>query len=347
MSAPVDLHEIAGAALAMLLDREGRICEATAPVASLLDRSADELCGLRLGDIVPEQWRTMADAATARILCGDDRPFQLMLAARSGRCILTELAAHRIVQSGWTRYLLAWSEHVKQPVGGFGEFSVAELRHLANRLLQRREAERRRLAGELENEILPLVAVAKLMAEDAHQRFGTGGSGGGDLLREASNRLREAVGELQRLATELRPPMLDELGLVATIEWLCRRFDQSQSLRIERQIRVRESDVPLRLKLVIFRIIEEALSNVVRHARASNVEVTLMRVGDELLLWVRDNGSGFDTSPSAMLTTLRGIGLASIRKAVEATGGRLTLESSPQQGTRIGATWVLAPRAPG
>jgi len=332
---------------ALRLDSEGRITEATEDAAAMLGLKPDEMLGLTLGDLVAEQWQAMADGATARILCGDNRAFQLLLRSRRGRqTILVQMASRPVRQGDRTSFVLAWSEQFSQPAPVGVDFDESEQRRLANGLLRTMESDRTRVAAELDNGIAPLVVVAKFMIEDALRQFEDGKrSDGVDLITRASGRLRHALEELQRVATELRPRMLDDLGLLSTLQWLCRGFEQAyRAIHVEQQLNVGEVELPAHLRLVIFRLVEEALDNVAKHANATQVQVVLMRVENELLLWVQDNGDGFDATQYGAGQRLSGIGLASIRKRVEATGGRLTVEAKPGRGVRIGATWSLAHR---
>ena len=105
--------------------------------------------------------------------------------------------------------------------------------------------------------------------------------------------------------------------------------------------------MPKHLKLVIFRILEELLANVAQHANATRVHVTLARDGDELHVSVQDDGDGFDAAllGSAVQCT-RGIGLRSIRERLESTNGHFVLESVPNKGARVGASWSLRAHTP-
>jgi two-component system NarL family sensor kinase len=333
---------------ALRLDRNGRIVDATEEAASMLGFTPEALHSLTLGDLAADRWREMADGATARILCGDTKSFQLMLRGRSGRRTLVQMVSRRLDQNDETSYVLAWSEQFLQPSAGSVGSDTTELRRLANGLLRTREVERSRVAAELHSGVAPLVVMVKFMVEDAMRRVTNGAHQEGvDLLNDAIGRLREALDEVRRISTELRPSMLDDLGLLPTIEWICRNFEEThRSVRVERQIVVSEADVPEQLKLEIFRIVEEALTNVAQHAHASRVQVALMREADDLLLWVQDDGDGFDAALHGLgAQQLRGIGLPSIRKRVEATNGRLAVESTPNRGARISATWALPLRA--
>ena len=334
---------------ALRLDRNGRIVDATIEAASMLGFGPEELRGLTLGDLAADRWRDMADGATARILLGDSRSFQLMLRGRSGRRTLVQMASRRVEQEDEVSYVLAWSEQPSNLNAESKKTDAPELRRLAHGLLRNRELERSRVATELHSGVVPLVVVSKFMIEEAMRRVRDGGQEQGiDLLNGAIDRLRDVLDDVRRISTELRPSLLDDLGLLPTLEWLCRTFEQTyRTIRVERQISVTEVEVPEHLKLVIFRTIEELLANVAQHANASRVQVVLARKANELSLSVQDNGAGFDSTLFGYgVHHVRGIGLRSIRERMETTGGRFVLDSTPNKGARIGASWALPPHAP-
>jgi two-component system, NarL family, sensor kinase len=333
---------------ALHLDWGGRIVDATAEAASLLGFMPGDLHGLTLGDLAADQWRDMADAATARILVGDTGSFQLLLRGRSGRRTLVQMISRRVEDDDGASFVLAWSEQLPVLAPDAIETNAPELRRLANGLLRSREIERSRVATELHHEVASLVVVSKFMIEEAMRRVSDGEHAEGvDLLNGAIGRLRDVLDEVRRISTELRPSLLDDLGLLPTIEWLCRTFEQScRSVRVERRIAVTEIEVPENLKLVIFRIVEELLRNVARHANAKRVRIELVRDANELHLAVEDDGDGFDAALHCHgAHHIRGIGLRSIRERLQTTGGRFALDAKPNKGARIGACWALPPHA--
>jgi two-component system NarL family sensor kinase len=231
-------------------------------------------------------------------------------------------------------------ESTDDPAAAFDE-GVSELKRLAEGLLREREAERSRLAARLGSRIASPVVIAKYMIEDAMQRLdGDSDPNSVELLNGARGGLRQVLNEVASVSTELRPSMLDDLGLLPTIEWYCRTFERAHRLNVVRQLYVDESQVADDLKLPIFRFVEETLGNVARHAHASRVEVLLTRVSDGLLLCVQDNGEGFDPARcDERRAGGLGIGLASVRQRIEASGGRLSVETAPCGGARVLATW--------
>lgn len=155
--------------------------------------------------------------------------------------------------------------------------------------------------------------------------------------------VQQSGSEVRRIHTDLRPPLLDDLGLITTISWFCREFEKIYSgIRIEKQISIKEKDVPESLKIVIFRILQEALNNVAKHAEAKLVKVSLNATKKKLKLVVEDKGQGFDyeyvRSPER---SQRGFGLISMTERGELSGGTLVVDSGPGTGTIVKATWPI------
>jgi two-component system NarL family sensor kinase len=223
--------------------------------------------------------------------------------------------------------------------------SEAQLRRHAYALLSTQEVERGRVASELHDGVAPLIVMAKFMIEDALGRLGRDAAQeAAELMRGTVTRLREALAEVQRISTELRPNSLDDLGLLPTIEWHCRIVSQTyESLQVTTDLAVEEAAIPETLKLEIFRIVQESVNNVVRHARASEARVALRSVEGRLELHIEDNGIGFEVEPVLRGESgVVGLGLHNMRKRVDATQGSLRIDSSQWHGTRIDASWPLA-----
>jgi signal transduction histidine kinase len=140
--------------------------------------------------------------------------------------------------------------------------------------------------------------------------------------------------EVRRLARDLRPGTLDELGLVPTIEWHLRTFGRNADLRVEFEAALSEGlRLPVHTELALYRVVQEALTNIARHARATRTLIRLEEGAGSVRLTVQDNGCGFDV-PAVMTADERGVGLLGIQERVELIGGTLTIESSGH-GTRL------------
>jgi two-component system sensor histidine kinase UhpB len=213
-----------------------------------------------------------------------------------------------------------------------------ELRRLSAKLLAAQEEERSRIALEIHDGFGASLSAAKYRMEDAIRQ------GGGDRRLEAvTSILQGAIEESRRLQMSLRPAMLDDLGLLPTLGWLCRETEKSYpELRIEKQLEVEEHRTPDSVKTQVFRIVQEALHNVAKHSGATLVHLCLREAGGRLELILRDNGQGFDVEEAyAREVTVRGLGLVSMRERVELSGGAFSVESRPGEGTAIRAGWPL------
>jgi PAS domain S-box-containing protein len=221
--------------------------------------------------------------------------------------------------------------------------SETELRLLSTQLLAAQEAERKRIAHELHDSIGQTLSALKFQLENAATLMpgGAGNPAVTDLVGRFVPKIQSAVEEVRRISMDLRPSMLDELGVLPTIAWFCREFKGVyRHLRLEMALNAREEDVPANLKTVIYRIVQEALNNIARHAQANGVRIVLDRFDSVLVLSVRDDGVGMETAgfePGS--GARRGLGLSTMRERAETTGGHFQIESAHGGGTHIHVAW--------
>jgi signal transduction histidine kinase len=148
-----------------------------------------------------------------------------------------------------------------------------------------------------------------------------------------------AIAQVRDRSLDLRPPMLDDIGLAGTLEWLVKRLAAKVSLRITAQIAPLAERPAPEVESAAYRIAQEALTNVLRHAGAALAEVRLWQEGGMLFLTVRDDGAGFDPQ-----SRQAGFGLSGMRERALLLGGEFMLDSSPGQGAEIRACLPLKPR---
>jgi PAS domain S-box-containing protein len=224
-----------------------------------------------------------------------------------------------------------------------------ELRALSAKIVNVQEGERQRIAADLHDSLGQSIAVVKFGLE---QTLGLLRSGTADaaipLLETLLVRLKEAAGEVRRVAMNVRPSLLDDLGLGAALCWLFREFEMVYtSIAVRRQMDFKESDISKEQQLALYRIVQEAMNNAAKHAHATAVDVSLRRIGDQLELVIRDNGRGFDPDDvTARLGRNRGLGLASIRDRAIFAGGTHALRTGVGQGVEIRVCLPLASCAP-
>ena len=136
---------------------------------------------------------------------------------------------------------------------------------------------------------------------------------------------------------DLRPSVLDDLGIVATLSWFCREWQNTYShICVERQVEISEGEVPDSLKAVIYRISQEALNNIAKHSKACKVVFSLRKGRQRIELNVRDNGHGVDLDH-----VRRGLGLYTMRERAEYSGGSFDIESAVGKGTTIRVSWPI------
>ena len=229
--------------------------------------------------------------------------------------------------------------------------SEKELRVLSTQLISAQEEERRRVALELHDGVGQALTATKVGLEGAIKRLDGCGKIDqcGELLQGVIPTLQRAIDEVRRMSMDLRPSMIDDLGIRSTITWFCREFQKVYpDMIMESQIDIEERVIPDFLKIVIYRIVQEALNNVAKHSRADRVRLIMEIEDSEIGLHIDDNGSGFDLEEVLDADPReRGFGLASMRERTEFSGGEYSLRTAPGQGTRISARWPLEDFAPG
>jgi PAS domain S-box-containing protein len=209
---------------------------------------------------------------------------------------------------------------------------ASQLRALAGELTLSEQRERSRLAKILHDHLQQLLVAAKFRVTILSRL-------GDDVIKQASKEVEELIDESiaasRSLTAELSPPILQEAGLNAGLEWLARRMSEMQGLFVELEPE-EDGDLPQDIKMLLFESVRELLFNVVKHAHTRSARVNVRRIDGQLQVVVSDNGVGFD--PTAMPAAGeggRGFGLFSIRERLELMGGTFELESASGQGSRI------------
>jgi signal transduction histidine kinase len=209
---------------------------------------------------------------------------------------------------------------------------TGELSDLARHLQRVREDERDHLARELHDELGGLLTAAKLDVARMRKRVEGAGPDAAERIRHLSQTLDAGIALKRRIIEDLRPSSLSNLGLQRALQIQCREFAQRSELHVEAVIADLRLD-PERA-LAVYRVIQEALTNIAKYAQATEVRVLLQSEGDRALLRVEDNGRGFDTSQ----VRVGSHGLAGMRFRMRSCGGDLVLRSTPGGGTTIEAT---------
>ena len=218
--------------------------------------------------------------------------------------------------------------------------SERELSALSEKLLLAQEAERKRIALELHDGIGQSLSAIKFGVESALQACGEKTpQQNGKYLQSVVDKLRDAINEVRSISMGLRPSMLDDLGLVATLGWFCREFEcLYPAISIKKRVGLEEFEIPDVLKIVVFRIVQEALNNIGKHSGASAVSVDLARTAGTLKLRIEDDGRGI---PLQALPVDKGLGLSSMKERAKLSSGSLTVDTAQGSGTVVQVVWPL------
>jgi PAS domain S-box-containing protein len=221
--------------------------------------------------------------------------------------------------------------------------SQSDLRQLSTALLNAQERERKVIAQEIHDSMGASLAATKFKVESALKEMGNDIPQASAALESIIPIIQETIEEARRIQMSLRPSILDDIGILATINWFCRQYESTYSnIRVRKEIEIEEQEVPDSLKIVIYRVLQEALNNIAKHSKAPVVSLSLRKTGRVIELVIRDSGRGFDLSEAqSRMGTGRGLGLDSMKERAELSGGSFSIESNKGKGTEIRASWPL------
>jgi two-component system, NarL family, sensor histidine kinase UhpB len=207
----------------------------------------------------------------------------------------------------------------------------SELRALSNKLVDAQETERRTIARELHDQIGQSLTVLKLMmGQAARQPHAEAGK----ILNEAQTLVSELIQQVRDISLRLRPSMLDDLGLLPTLLWHFERFSRLTGIQIKFEHAGLQTPLSPQVNTAVYRIVQEALTNIARYARTGEAEVHIQVDNDILSISVDDRGCGFDPAKLAANTST---GLSGMRERAQLIGGWLNIETTPGKGTRVRA----------
>lgn len=219
------------------------------------------------------------------------------------------------------------------------KLSEISLRDLSGRLIHAQEEERSRIARELHDDISQRMAILQISLE----QFKQGALGASVNDREQLTELTEVTSELSsdlhNICHQLHPRRLDVLGLVPTVATLCAEFSHQHGIQVSFLNHDVSSRIPVDVSLCLFRVVQEALWNVLKHAKTSEASVELSTQAGEIHLCICDSGAGFSTSS---VQAKGGLGLVSMSERLRLIGGVLAVESEPLHGTRVRARVPMA-----
>jgi signal transduction histidine kinase len=207
------------------------------------------------------------------------------------------------------------------------------------------ESERRRIAQELHDSVGQSLSAIKYSLERATELHRQARHADTQpLLIRTVARVQETINEIRSIAMNLRPSVLDDLGVASALAWLCREFGETYPhIGVHTRISASDTEIPHRLATTVFRCAQELLNNVAKHAQASHVSVALARDASAVTLIICDDGVGLPQTHTTGSFGRGGHGIRNLRERTQMTGGKLTLAAEPDCGTRARIDWLLVP----
>jgi NO-binding membrane sensor protein with MHYT domain/two-component sensor histidine kinase len=215
-----------------------------------------------------------------------------------------------------------------------------QIRALSRHLVEAQESQRKELSRELHDRVGQNLTGLDINLNILKTQLS------GDDRAELRSRLEDSISlvgsiadAIENVMSELRPPMLNDHGLLAALHWYAKEFSQRTGIDATVRGKVPQQRLAQEIEITLFRIAQEALNNVSKHARATRVELDLQHSGDECILSVSDNGIGFDPAVSSKVMSRPGRGMVTMRERAQAVGGQLEIKAAPGGGTQI-LVWV-------
>ena len=335
------------ALIGVYIIKDGIIEFANDKFAAIYGYEKDELIGMSSLDLVHPEDRALIKEMRAKRLKGDKVPseYEIRGLKKNGDTIWVMRSFSLINFKDGPAIAGIVSDMTKRRKAEQAlRESDKELRILSNQLLSAEEAERKRIARELHDGIGQALSAIKFSVENSLRQLVNEADHSELKSLEAVIPLtQKTIEEVRRIVKDLRPAILDDLGILATINWFCREFQNIYAgIRISRKIGIQEGDIPSPLKTVIYRILQEALNNIAKHSRADRVQLSLEKSDSRIALKIQDNGVGFDLAKTISLKpSQRGFGLASMRERAKLSGAAFDIVSTVGKGTAIRVAWEI------
>jgi len=318
-------------------DMSGQYTSVNRAAEKLSGYTRQELIGRHFSSLVsPEYARHVREQLCGRLQASGETTYEVELITKQGDRIPVEVSSRLIVENGL-------------PVGVQGCLHDVSERKKADeasrtysrRLLEAQEAERRRISLELHDQVGQILTAVKMNLHALRKAYNSP-----EVLtsiEENLNVIDEAVDQVRDLSVDLRPLLLDDFGLVVAVRWYLDRQAKNSGVAVEFASHSLHDDdrFPAALETACFRIVQEGVTNIIRHARATRLSVRLEMTGSELLLVIGDNGSGFDVKEMRSASDAPTLGLRGMEERAQAVGGTLTIDSAPSAGTQICATFPV------
>ncbi len=310
-----------------------------------VNRASEKLSGYTREQIIgkhfsefmtPEHARQVQRQLQKKLESAGETTYEIEMITKKGRQVPVEISSRLIVENGMPVGVQGCVRDISEK-----KKSQEAARNYSRRLIEAQEAERRRISRELHDQVGQILTAVKMNLHALQHKCTQP-----EILTSINDNLKvidEAVDQIRDLSVDLRPLLLDDLGLVVALRWYLER--QTRNLGIPAKFVSGSLDEDDRfsseLETACFRIVQEGVTNVVRHARATRISVRLERVVSDLILLITDDGAGFDARMLRSGSGMSTLGLRGMEERAQAVGGTITIDSAPALGTEICARFPI------
>jgi signal transduction histidine kinase len=217
------------------------------------------------------------------------------------------------------------------------EVSERNLKEFSGKILSVREEEKKKLSSSLHDEVGSMtVALGSVLSITEEEMKDNNVQGALDGINRTKRELKKSVEKLKNISIDLRPPDLDIVGLPSVLRQYFSTIGKQARIRIDFSVRVDERSLSDEMAIALYRVSQEALNNIVKHAKAGKVKIRLYFQGNDIKLTIRDDGKGFKVEDGLQKTN--GFGIRGMKERIESLGGTFSIKSTPQKGTEISTT---------
>lgn len=325
-------------------DLEGRYLLINSEAARLYGKPAHEILGRDDSALFPDEVVQVLRENDHQVIAsaGTSTVQELLLDAEGNPCTFLSTRGPLFDEAGNVNGIFSISRDVTSRVQAQEALlaNQEQLRALAIELSLAEEKERRRVAAELHDEIGQNLALAKMKLSDCFQDVALP-AGAAKAVRELEGLLARTIQEVRSLTFQISPPLLYEVGFEAAVEWLAEEFEAKHRLQVAIDCDPLSTPLGEELSSTLYHVVRELLVNVVKHAQAGKVSITMKRDAGCIRVTVRDDGKGFQPPQGGARKEMAGFGLFNIRQRVQHLGGELEVRSGGG-GTTVAISVPLA-----
>lgn len=315
-------------------DLEGNVLVANKACEKLTGYTRQELVGMNVSKFLTSEFLDTAREVRRKLFHGEaiEQPYEQRLIRKDGTTGILKVATSLIMVNGEVKGF----QHIARDVTEEKQMQE-NMRYYVRQITRVQEDERKRIARELHDDAAPLLLLLLQRLDSITSRPRSKmpeslKSELEDLRRQAV----EALEGLRRCAQDLRPRILDDLGLVPALEWMAENLGRNYGIDTRVEVEGTERNLPAEVQLLLFRIAQEALNNIRKHAQASAAKVNLEFEKDKVRLTVSDNGKGFEIVGRVEGLASNGkFGIIGMYERARLLGGTLKIQSEPGKGTRV------------